>query len=273
MSQAPSRPVRLVAHGVSLELPLYLQGDRSAKSWLSTLLGAAFDPPRREFRTVLDDISFEAAEGDRIGIVGRNGAGKSTLLRVLTGAYQPTRGWIEESGSKQALLNISLGFNGEATVRENIFLRGTAMGLRTGALHELVEPVLDFAELGDKANHRLRTLSSGQRMRLGFAIATAVQHDIMVMDEWIGAGDAGFIQKARDRMRSRVNGAKIVVLASHNFGLMKDVCNKGLLIDGGKLVHAGPIGETLLAYEELLRAHRALQAGRELESGEDTGGE
>ncbi|TNJ33857.1 ABC transporter ATP-binding protein [Arenimonas terrae] len=247
----------LAAYNLTLDLPLFLQGERTATSWFSTLVGAAFDPPKREFRRVLDGITFRVEEGDRIGIVGRNGAGKSTLLRVLTGAYQPTQGWIEESGTKQALLNISLGFNGEATVRENIFLRGTAMGLRTAQLRDLMEPVMEFAELREKANHRLKTLSSGQRMRLGFSIATAIQHDIMVMDEWIGAGDAGFIKKARERMRSRVNGAKIVILASHNFGLMKDVCNKGLLLERGKVMHAGPILETLKVYEDLLKTTAA----------------
>lgn len=243
----------LNAHQLTLELPIFLQADRSAQSWVSSLWGAAFDPPRREFRKILDDISFSAGEGDRIGIVGRNGAGKSTLLRVLTGAYQPTNGWLEISGSRQALLNISLGFNGEATVRENVLLRGTAMGLRTRQLRELMGPVLEFAELGEKANHRLKTLSSGQRLRLGFSIATAVQQDIMIMDEWIGAGDASFIKKARDRMRGRVDGAKIVILASHNFSLLKDVCNKGLVIEGGRLRYFGSIDESLREYELMLR--------------------
>lgn len=245
--------VSLAAHHVSLKLPIFLQSDRSAKSWLSMLVRAAIEPPRREFRTILDDVDFLASEGDRIGIVGRNGAGKSTLLRVLAGAYQPTSGWLETSGTRQALLNISLGFNNEATLKENIYLRGTAMGLRAKHLVELVDPVLEFAELQEKANHRLKTLSSGQRMRLGFAVATAVQHDIMVMDEWIGAGDASFIKKAKERMLGRVDGAKIVVLASHNFHLMKDVCNKGLLIEGGKVVHFGEIQHTLDEYEQILR--------------------
>lgn len=251
----------LTAHHLSLELPIFLQADRSARSWLSTLWGAAFDPPKREFRTILDDISFSATEGDRIGIVGRNGAGKSTLLRVLAGTYQPTRGWLEAVGARQALLNISLGFNGEATVRENVFLRGTAMGLRTRQLRELMESLLDFAELGEKANHRLKTLSSGQRLRLGFAIATAVQQDIMIMDEWIGAGDASFITKARDRMRGRVDGAKIVVLASHNFSLLKEVCNKGLVIEAGRMEFFGGIDECLQEYQRILQQAPAASAG------------
>ena len=251
---------QLTTHRLTLELPIFLQTDRSARSWFSALWGAAFDPPKREFRTILDDISFSAAEGDRIGVVGRNGAGKSTLLRVLTGAYQPTRGWLDIAGSRQALLNISLGFNGEATVRENVILRGTAMGLRTKQLRELMEPVLDFAELGEKANHRLKTLSSGQRLRLGFAIATAVQQDIMIMDEWIGAGDASFIKKARDRMRGRVDGAKIVILASHNFSLLREVCNKGLVIEAGRLEFFGGIDDSLKEYERVLQCHASRSA-------------
>ncbi|WP_141455582.1 ATP-binding cassette domain-containing protein [Pseudoxanthomonas sp. z9] len=246
--------VRLVAHHISLRLPIYLQSDRSARSWLAMLAKAAIERPRREFRTILDDVHFSAQEGDRIGIVGRNGAGKSTLLRVLAGAYQPTEGWLESQGTRQALLNISLGFNNEATLKENIYLRGTAMGLRASQLVDLVEPVLDFSELHDKANHRLKTLSSGQRMRLGFAIATAVQHDIMVMDEWIGAGDASFISKAKERMASRVNGAKVVVLASHNFQLMRDVCTKGLLMVGGRVEFFGDINSTLIEYDKLLKS-------------------
>lgn len=244
----------LAARNVSLELPVFRQKDSSPGSWLSMLVRAAFDRPQREFRTILDDINFEAQEGDRIGIVGRNGAGKSTLLRILAGAYQPTRGWLDMKGSRQALLNISLGFNNEATLKENIYLRGTAMGMRTSQLMDLVAPVLEFAELADKANDRLKTLSSGQRMRLGFAIATAVQHDIMVMDEWIGAGDAAFITKAKDRMLGRVDGAKVVVLASHNFQLMKEVCNKGLLLERGKIQYFGDVRSTLREYEKILHA-------------------
>lgn len=248
------------AHDITLELPLFLQNARSATSLFKTLWGAAFDPPRREFRTILDRVSFAANSGDRIGLLGRNGAGKSSLLRILTGAYQPTRGHLEIKGSRQALLNVSLGFNNEATVLENIYLRGTAMGLRTSQVRDVIEPVLDFAELEDKAHHRLKTLSSGQRLRLGFAIATAEQHDIMIMDEWIGAGDAAFIHKARDRMRSRVDGAKIVVLASHNTALLRDVCNQGLVLQEGKLVHFGDIESAIKAYETTLRAAPASAA-------------
>src|SRR5688500_13036202 len=116
------------ARGLSLDVPIFLQREREGSSWASMLLGAAFDPPTRSVTRLLDGIDLDLREGDRLAILGRNGAGKSTLLRVLNRVYLPTSGSLEIQGSCQALLNMSLGFSGEATVRENIFLRGIAMG-------------------------------------------------------------------------------------------------------------------------------------------------
>ena len=213
--------VLIRAEGLSLDVPTFMQREREAGGWMSLFLGAAFDPPRRQLVRLLDGLDFEVREGDRLAILGRNGAGKSTLLRVLNRVYQPTTGRLTVQGSCQALLNMSLGFNGEATVRDNIYLRGTAMGLNAMFLRQQVPSILEFSGLEEKVNHRLRTLSSGQKMRLGFAISTTVQHDIMLMDEWVGAGDADFMRKARERLQSRVGGSKIVVLASHSTGSME----------------------------------------------------
>jgi len=243
-----------------LSVPIYLQRERQVSGWGGMFLGAALDPPKRELVRLLDDLSFEAREGDRIAILGRNGAGKSTLLRVLNGVYAPTAGRVEVSGSCQALLNMSLGFNGEATVRENIFLRGTAMGMKASMLRDQIEPILDFSGLQAKSNHRLRTLSAGQKMRLGFAISTSFQHDVILMDEWVGAGDSEFMAKATERMQSRVNGSKIVMLASHSVGLLRDICNKGIVLERGRLVFAGDIVPALKHYHDLLaglRSHAA----------------
>lgn len=243
---------RIRASGLSLDVPLYEQREREASGWGALFLGAALDPPRRRLARLLENINFELREGDRLAILGRNGAGKSTLLRVLNRVYQPTEGSLEVTGSCQALLNMGLGFNGEATVRENIFLRGVAMGLKAPFLRTRVPEILEFSGLAEKAGHRLRTLSSGQRMRLGFAISTSVQHDIILMDEWVGAGDADFMAKAKERMQSRVGGAKIVVLASHSTGLLRDICNRGIVLERGKLVYAGDITSSLKYYHELL---------------------
>jgi ABC-type polysaccharide/polyol phosphate transport system ATPase subunit len=245
------------ANSISLAVPIYVQRERRARNWGSMFFGAALDPPRRVMTSLLDKVSFEANEGDRIAVLGRNGAGKSTLLRVLNGVYQPTSGQISVSGSCQALLNMSLGFSGEATVRENIFLRGTAMRLKASSLREHVEPILQFAGLQEKSSHRLRTLSAGQKMRLGFAISTSFQHDIILMDEWVGAGDSDFMAKAKERMQDRMGGSKIVVLASHSVGLLRDVCNKGIVLEQGRLVHAGDILSSLQHYHELMAQLRA----------------
>lgn|GEM_PF-199610 len=242
---------------LSLEVPLFLQSERTAKSWVKTLLGAATARPVRQFVTLLDNVSFSVDEGDRVALIGRNGAGKSTLLRVLTGAFLPTRGSVVLEGSKQALLNIKLGFNSQATVMENIYLRGTAMGLDSRQLRELVHPILEFAELQDMAQRRLHTLSSGQRMRLGFAIATSVEQDIILMDEWLGAGDAVFLKRARQRMNDRVQGSKIVVLASHNDNLVRRICNKGLVLSGGRVEYFGDVGTALDLYKESVRVARS----------------
>lgn len=246
-----------------LDVPAFLQREQTrSDGWGNLFLGAAFDPPKRRILRLLDDINFHVAEGERLAILGRNGAGKSTLLRVLNRVYQPSSGQVIVDGTCQALLNMSLGFNGEATVRENIFLRGVAMGLRAAFLRTQVEPILEFSGLREKVNHRLRTLSAGQKMRLGFAISTTVQHDVMLMDEWVGAGDADFVRKARERMQSRVGGSKIVVLASHSTGLLRDVCNRGIVLERGRLVYAGDITSSLKYYHELLAR---LRAGEKIE--------
>ncbi|WP_449465777.1 ABC transporter ATP-binding protein [Stenotrophomonas humi] len=247
-----TKDIYLRAKGIGLDLPTYTQEQRTIKASMGVLLQAAFQPPKRMMRTTLEGINFDLGPGDRLAIMGRNGAGKSTLLKVLVGAYPPTRGRLEVSGARQALLNLALGFNPEATLVENILLRGIAMGLKAKEANAIVDEVLTFAELKSKAGDRLRTLSSGQRMRLGFALATAVQHEILIMDEWIGTGDAGFVQKAQERIQSRVESAQIVVLASHNFKLMENVCNKAILLEDGAILAAGGVSEVLARFNALL---------------------
>lgn len=254
---------RILLRDVGLDVPLFVQRETSGGSWLSAISGAAFARPRREFVTLLDRISLDIGDGDRLAILGRNGAGKSTLLQVLSGAYHPTRGTMEVQGSRQALMNMSLGFNPEATVVENILLRGVAMGAPMKEIRSMVEPVLEFAGLEGKASHRLKTLSSGQKMRLGFAISTEVQHDIMLLDEWIGTGDAEFMERARQRMMDRVGGSKILVLATHSLSLIRSICNRAVLIDRGQLKSVGSVHKVVTAYKDLMRRHATQEALRQ----------
>lgn len=231
--------------GVSLVVPAYHQAERSARSLFGGLFSAAFEPPQRTQRVLLDGIDLHVRAGDRLAVLGSNGAGKSTLLRVIAGAYTPSSGSVRIQGELHALLNVSLGFNLDATVRENVYLRGAAMGMTIREVHGIVPAVLEFAGLVDRAGDRLRVLSAGQRMRLSFAITTSRHADIMVMDEWIGTGDADFIEKARARLMGRVEGASIVLLASHSVPLLMQVCERAIYLEDGRIVGQGDLLEVV----------------------------
>jgi len=183
----------------------------------------------------LDNVSFEFKEGDRVGIQGHNGAGKSTLLRVLSGCYEPTEGTLLTQGRIASLLDISVGFDGEWTGYENIFLRGLLMGLTPKQIRAKMEEIADFSELGEYMNMPLRTYSSGMVMRLAFSISTNVDADILLMDEWLGVGDASFMEKAEKRLNDIVNKTPILVLASHSKDLLQKVCSKQFRLNHGKL--------------------------------------
>lgn len=246
---------RLLLKDVGLDVPMYLHGEQRMGTWMSALGGAVLSAPKRQFVTLLDSVSFEVNEGDRLAVIGRNGAGKSTLLQILTGAYQPTRGRIEVEGTRHALMNLSLGFNPDATVAENILLRCSAMGTSLAEARAMTPSVLEFSELREKSRHRLRTLSTGQKMRLGFAISTSTHNDIMILDEWIGTGDAAFVDRAKERMMDRVGGSKIVILATHSLALIRQVCNRAILIDNGRIKSIGSVSKVVGVYKDLLRRH------------------
>lgn len=252
--------------GLVLDVPNFVLSASRAKGWLATLFSAAKSPPRREYRRILNGVSFELKEGDRLALLGRNGAGKTTLLRVLSGAFQPTEGVVEVQGRRQVLLNLGLGFIPDGTVRENVFLRSLTMGRRLSEIEDLVDPILEFAGLQEKSGDRLATLSSGQRMRLGFSISTALQHDVMLLDEWFGAGDAEFVQKARARMTERANASKIVVLASHNLGMLRKVCTRGLVMQEGRVIFDGDVSAAINAYKATYQSDPAHIQSRDAET-------
>lgn len=256
----------ITAVDVTLKVPHFVQGERVARTFASTLFAAITARPRREYREILSHVTFEAKEGDRIAVMGRNGAGKTTLLRMLSGAFKPTSGYVEVGGSVQALLNLSLGFHADGTVRENVFVRAAAMGVPTRQIVRDLDEILDFAGLAHATNHRLSTLSAGQRMRLGFALSTTIQHDIMLMDEWFGAGDAEFVDKARERMVGRVADSKIVVLASHSFQMLRRICSVGIVLEAGEMVYFGPINQAIDEYKKIYQSTPEYIARRRFEA-------
>ncbi len=190
---------------------------------------------RKQFVQALDGISFELKAGDRLGLVGPNGAGKTTLLKVLYGIYEPSGGSIAIDGKVDALFNINIGFRREATGRRNIMLRGLISGWTEAEIGEKMEEIIAFSELGDFIDLPFKAYSQGMAARLAFSAATALDPEILLMDEWIGAGDASFQDKAKRRMDELAEKAGIIVLASHNESLIQSMCTKRLTLRGGRM--------------------------------------
>lgn len=190
---------------------------------------------RHRFVAALDGVSFELKSGDRLGLVGANGAGKTTLLKVLYGIYQPTGGRLDITGRVDALFNINLGFRSEATGRRNILLRGLINGWSKEKIAALTDEIIEFSELGEFIDMPFKSYSQGMATRLAFSIATAMDPEILLIDEWIGAGDASFQEKAKKRMDELAERAGIIVLASHNAELLKKTCNRTLELEKGRV--------------------------------------
>lgn len=184
----------------------------------------------------LDGVSFDLSEGERLGLSGHNGSGKSTLLKVLAGVYAPTEGKLDISGKVASLLDISIGMDGEASGIENIYLRGILLGLTMEEIRKKVDEIVDFSELGNFIDLPIRTYSSGMSMRLAFSIATSVEADILLMDEWLSVGDSDFVKKAEARLKSLVKKTPILVMASHSPEVLNEVCTKVIRLESGRIV-------------------------------------
>lgn len=196
----------------------------------------------------LNDVSLEITRGERVGLLGRNGSGKSTLLRVLSGIYEPTSGKATVIGKPTTLMDISLGINPEATGLQNVFLQAALMGVPRKKMRERVGDIVDFSELGDFIHLPVRTYSSGMQLRLALAISTVYSPEILIMDEWLSVGDEAFRVKAEKKIRELVDGAGILIIATHSRELVESICTRAILLDQGRIVHDGPAGEVAAAY-------------------------
>jgi ABC-type polysaccharide/polyol phosphate transport system ATPase subunit len=189
----------------------------------------------------LNGINFSLNDGDRLGIIGHNGAGKSTLLKVLSGVYEPDKGSVSVSGRVSSMIDINLGLDTDLTGIENIINMGRMRGYTLKQIQKKIPEIVAFSDLGQFVELPIKTYSAGMTTRLVFSVATSLEPDILLMDEWIGAGDAAFFAKAVERMNEIVKQSRVIVLASHNFSLIQNVCNKIIVLDGGKQVFFGDI--------------------------------
>ncbi len=201
----------------------------------------------------LQNVSFTLNKGDRLGILGLNGAGKSTLLKVIAGVYKPTTGMVKKYGKIAPMLELGAGFDPQYTGRENIFLYGAVLGFSKEFLKSKYDEIVAFSELEKFIDVPLKNYSSGMRARLGFAIATIVEPEILILDEVLSVGDAKFKKKSEARIMSMFDKGVTVLFVSHSLEQVKRLCNKAIILEHGKLVASGEVEEVAKIYEQMTK--------------------
>jgi len=221
-----------------------------------------FSPIRHRQHWVLQDVAFEIAPGEAVGIVGVNGAGKSTLLKMITGTTQPTCGQIQLEGRVAALLELGMGFHPDFTGRQNAIMAGQLLGMQVEEIEALMPQIEHFAEIGEAIDHPVRTYSSGMQMRLAFSVATARRPDILIVDEALSVGDAYFQHKSFERIRSFRRAGTTLLIVSHDRSAIQSICDSAILLENGRMaMHGKP--EAVMDYYNALLAEREGQTVRQ----------
>jgi len=210
---------------------------------------------RHELKWILRDIDFHVLPGEAVGIIGINGAGKSTLLKLITGTAQPTTGAVQITGRVAALLELGMGFHPDFTGRQNVYMAGQLIGLTMPEIAALMPQIEAFAEIGDYIDQPVRVYSSGMQMRLAFSVATARRPDILIVDEALSVGDAYFQHKSFERIRQLRKQGTTLLIVSHDRAAIQSICDRAILLDGGRIAREG-------TPEEVMDFYNALIAGR-----------
>jgi lipopolysaccharide transport system ATP-binding protein len=239
--------------GVDLHYASVAFKERSLKSLLASTLrlqGARSRPAVRDVHA-LKKVDLEVSTGERIGLIGHNGAGKTTLLRLIAGLYPISAGQRIVEGDVRALFELGLGFEPDATGRENILYRGLLLGLSPRFIRGIEAEIVAFADIGEFIDYPIKTYSAGMQVRLAFAISTAVTGGILLLDEVLGAGDAAFMAKARRRITALIEASEILILASHDFGMLRSLCRRGVVLHRGEIAFDGPVEEAIVRYQQI----------------------
>ncbi len=202
----------------------------------------------------LNDISFTVEKGDRVGVLGFNGAGKSTLLKVISGVLKPTKGSVKVNGVIAPMLELGAGFDMNYSGKENIFLYGATMGYSRKFIEEKYDEIVEFSELGEFIDAPLKSYSSGMKSRLGFAIATAVKPDVLILDEVLSVGDAAFKDKSEQRILDMMEDGVTVLFVSHSTDRVRKICNKAIILTKGQIVAEGEVNEICDMYTEMVNS-------------------
>jgi lipopolysaccharide transport system ATP-binding protein len=210
---------------------------------------------------VLNDISFDLRKGETLGIIGHNGAGKSTMLKHLSGIMEPTRGSIEVNGRLSALIEVGAGFHPDLTGRENVFLNGVILGMSRAEVKRKFDEIVDFAGIEEFIDTPVKRYSSGMFARLGFSVAAHLEPDILVIDEVLSVGDFAFQRKGLEKMRSIAKSGATVIFVSHNLQAVAEFCQRGILLEKGRVIADGPTDQVVRRYLDTAAGHHERQAG------------
>lgn len=258
MSTDLAKPTsRVDFENVGVDFPIYSAYGRSLKrSMLAMTTGGKIGLSSEDRISVkaLDNVSFKLRPGDKLGVIGHNGAGKTTLLRVAAGVYEPTSGTVTTVGRVGGLYDLTLGMDMEATGYENIRVRGMLLGLPGEEIDARTPEIVEFTELGDYLSLPIKTYSSGMLLRLGFAVTTSVDLDVLLMDEWVSVGDENFQRKSEARLKELVGRTGILILTAHTLSLIEDVCTKCLWLEHGRVREFGETEIVLAKYREAASA-------------------
>lgn len=239
-------------NALTVDIPVFNVSRSFRTTFLNRFVGGRIEQGEKSknvYVRALDDINFNLKDGDRLGLIGHNGAGKTTLLRLLANIYRPIKGTYRYQGRITPLFNMSVGLDLDDSGIENIYTIGMYLGMKKKEINEKKEAIIEFCELGDFIHLPVRIYSAGMQTRLSFAIATALEPDILLMDEGIGAGDSSFAEKAQARLASFYDNSNIMVVASHSNDLIRKLCNKAMLLEHGKQIILDDVEKVLSAYQ------------------------
>jgi ABC-type polysaccharide/polyol phosphate transport system ATPase subunit len=260
---------RIILENVSAHFPIYGAQQRSLrKAILQRATGGSIEREGKNSERVvvkaLTDISLTLNDGDRVGLIGHNGAGKSTLLKLMAGIYEPVSGTVKVEGRVTPLFDALPGLDSEDSGYENIITSGMLIGMTRRQIEAKIPEIEEFCELGEYLNLPVRTYSTGMTMRLGFALVTALDPGVLLMDEGFGTGDMRFAERAELRLNDFVGRSRIMVLASHSERTIRTMCNKAILLEAGRIVAFGPVEEISDRYRASVHAADAAAPQRQL---------
>jgi homopolymeric O-antigen transport system ATP-binding protein len=242
--------VSIDVHNAFVDFPIFDAKTRSMKKKVLGKVGGKIGTDTKvPIIEALHDVTLSLREGDRVGLVGHNGAGKSTLLRLLAGIYEPTRGSSRIEGKIAPVFDLGVGMDPEISGLENIIIRGLFLGMSRKQMDSRVDDIAEFTELGDFLEMPLRTYSTGMRVRLALGVVTSIDPEILLLDEGIGAVDAAFLEKSKQRLSELVERAGLLVFASHSDEFLRELCDTAIWMEHGQIKQQGDLEDVLRAYK------------------------